>query len=191
MRTPASVAQLVGKGMTEAIEVGECLEWQGRIGNGASIPVVKSREGKTYSAEYSVPRFLWEQEKGPIPEGKILYRKCCNNACVKLKHFAVGTRADWQENRKKHGLTKHAANHIANLTQGARRRSTSINTIEKAREVRTLLASHTQREVAEMTGVSLAMVCDIGRGRAWKDHANPFAGLFTGLASNDSNRSAA
>jgi hypothetical protein len=74
-----------------------------------------------------------------------------------------------------------------NLTQGARRRQTTINSLEKAREVRALLSEHSRDEVANLTGVSRAMVDEIARGRAWKDHSNPFAGL---LAANDNRRAA-
>jgi hypothetical protein len=188
MRKPASVAELAAKGMAAAIEVGDCLEWQGRMGNGKTVPVVQSRAEKTYSAEYSIPRFLWEQAKGPVPAGKLVYRKCCNNACVQLAHLAVGTRTEWSENRKKHGLTKHTAAHILNLAKAARSRPTTINSMEAAREVRRLLGEHTRDEVAAMTGVSPAMVDDIALGRSWKDYSSPFAGL---LAANDSNRRAA
>lgn len=168
--------QLV-KGLAKAVEVGDCLEWQGKMGNGKTVPVVQSREGRSYNAEYSVPRLVWEKAKGPIPTGKMIYRKCCNNACVCLDHLAIGTRADWMKNRQKHGLTKHTAEHIVNLTKGARRRAGIKYSLEKAREVRALLAEHSREEVSRLTGVSLAMVSDISRGRAWRDHANPFAGL--------------
>lgn len=177
MRKPASVKDLVARGMAEAVEVGDCLEWQGKMGNGKVVPVVQSREGRTYSTDHSVPRALWEAKNGPIPEGMILYRKCCNNACVEMKHFAVGTRAEWVANRKKKGLTKHTAAHVAALTQGARKRAYTRNSLEKAREVRSLVGEHTYQEIAQQTGVSKAMVQDIAQGRAWKDHSNPFAGL--------------
>jgi len=177
IRKPRSVADLFAKGMAEAVEVGECLEWQGKMGNGKTIPVVKSREGKTYCAEYSVPRLVWEQKNGPIPRGMVLYRKCCNNDCVELKHLKLGTRAEWMENRRKLGLTKHTAQHILNLTKGARNRPMVVNTMDKARQVRALLADHSRDEVALLTGVSRAMVDDIARGRAWRDTASPFSGL--------------
>jgi hypothetical protein len=177
VRTPASVAGLLARGMKEAVEVGDCLEWTGRMGNGKTVPVVKSREGKTYSAEYSVPRLLWEQEKGPIPKGMVLYRRCCNNACVEPSHLKLGTRAEWMANRKKLGLTKHSTKAILGLTKGARSRPTVVNTLDKARQVRALLDDHTRDEVALLTGVSRSMVDDIARGRAWKDYASPWAGL--------------
>lgn len=178
MRRCATVAEQLEKGMACTIEIGECREWQGKMGNKKTIPVVQSREGKTYSAEHSVPRLLWEREKGPIPQGLIVFRKCCNNACVEVSHLAIGTRADWIANRKKSGLTKHTASHIVNLTKGARARATTINSMEKAREVRTLLADHSYRQVSRMTGVSYDVVADIARNRAWKDASNPFTGLM-------------
>jgi hypothetical protein len=176
-RKPKPVADLMAAGLARAVEYGDCLEWQGKMGNGNTVPVVSSREGRDYSAEYSVPRYVWEKANGPIPAGLVVYRKCCNNCCVSLKHIAVGTRAEWMENRKKLGLTKHATQAILNLTKGARNRPTVVNTLDKARQVRMLLADHTRDEVAALTGVSLPMVNDIALGRSWKDYSSPFAGL--------------
>lgn len=177
MTRAKSIQQGFTEGMQRAVEVGECLEWQGRMGNGKTIPVVKSREGKTYSADHSVPRMVWTKAKGPVPEGKIVYRKCCNNACVRLEHLVVGTRAEWIGNRSKQGLNKRTAANIVTMQRAARSRTTTLNTLEKAREVRRLAGEYPRREIAERTGVSLAVVNDILSGRAWKDHSNPWAGL--------------
>jgi hypothetical protein len=179
-RKPAPVADLMAIGLAKAVEYGDCLEWQGKMGNKKTVPVVNSREHKDYSAEYSVPRYVWEQANGPIPEGMLVYRKCCNNSCVSLKHLEMGTRKQWMENRKKLGLTKFTTQHILNLTKGARNRPTVVNTLDKVRQARLLLADdHTRDEVAMLTGISRPMVDDIALGRAWRDHSNPFAGLMT------------
>ncbi|HTH11892.1 MAG TPA: HNH endonuclease, partial [Acidovorax sp.] len=121
---------------------------------------------------------IWERANGPVPEGKLVYRKCCNNACVCLEHIAVGTRKDWAKARKKAGASKHSATTILALTMGARKRSTAKNSMEKAREVRLLAAMGLmQKQIAEETGVSKDMVSDICNNRSWREYSSPFAGL--------------
>lgn len=167
--------------MAQAQEVGECLEWQGHFSNrGKTQPSVKVRlDGKNYSDNLSVPRLLWEAENGPVPAGKWVYRKCCNNACVLLDHLAIGTRNDLMKARKKAGTTKHAPTTLIALTRAARKREATINTPERARMVRELLAGgERHEEVSARTGVSLAMVAEIGQGRAWREiFGSPWAGL--------------
>ena len=172
--------ELLAIGMALAEEVGDCLEWQGLFSNrGKNQPSIKARlPGKTYSDNLSVPRLLWEAEHGPIPVGKWVYRKCCNNACVCLEHLAIGTRKDLMRARRKAGTTQHAPTTLIALTLAARRRATAINTDADARKVRELLAEGMKRaSVAEATGVSLDMVNDIARGKAWRDLSSPWAGL--------------
>lgn len=191
MTKAKSIAQKVAEGMAHAQEVGECLEWQGNIAKDRQPSVGFRFPGKGYSDNVSVPRFLWERENGPIPAGKMVYRKCCNNACVRQDHLAVGKRADAIRARMKQGATKHSAATIMSITIKARKRTTTLNSLEKAKEVRLLAAEGLNRkEISERTGVSVPMVVDIRAGRAWRDLSTPFSGLFTGLASNDGRRAA-
>lgn len=189
-RKPAPVLDLMRRGMEKAVEVGECLEWQGAFSCGGVTPCVKSREGKTYTANHPVCRLLWEAERGPIPEGKLVYRKCCNNACVKLDHLRCGTRAEWKANQKKNGLTKHKVLTKLKQTVAARARPMTKYSLEQAREVRHLRSlGMSYPQIAAQTGVHEAMVADIAQGSAWKETVgSPFAGLF---AANDGKRRAA
>lgn len=175
-----TIEEQIGLWMARAVEVGECLEWGGAFSCNGVTPVVKVKlPGKTYSDNVAVNRVLWEAANGPIPEGMLVYRKCCNNACVCLAHLAMGTRAQWLAHRKKLGLTKHKQLTKLKITVGARARQTTKNTLEKAREVRSLKGQMTQREIARVTGVSEGMVSDICDGVAWREVvASPFAGLM-------------
>jgi hypothetical protein len=177
MRKPMPVSELVDRGMRNAIEVGDCLEWQGQFSCRGATPCVKSRDGSTYSAAHAVNRHLWERAHGPVPEGKIVYRKCCNNACVNIDHLAVGTKAQWVANRKKHGLTKHTLAHKIKIAKSSRVRPTARNSVEQVKQVRELSGHLSKTEISVQTGVSLDMVCDILAGRAWRDYSSPFAGL--------------
>lgn len=179
-RKPKPVYELLDRGMEKAIEVGECLEWQVAFSCGGVTPCVKSREGKPYTAHHPVCRLLWEREHGPIPEGKLIYRKCCNNACVKLDHLRCGTRAEWKANQKKNGMTKHKTLTKLKQTVAARARPMTKYSMEQARAVRALRALGMKYpQIAAETGVHEAMVADIVQGSAWKESvSSPFAGLM-------------
>lgn len=175
-RTPA---EALAAGMALAQEVGECLEWQGLMSNKNTQPSIKVRlPGKDYSDNLSAPRLLWEAAHGPIPEGRLVYRTCCNNACVCLDHLAIGGHKDRLRARRKAGKGSHSPATLIALTLAARKRANVVNTVERARMVRELLAGGAKlREVSEQTGVSVAMVSDIGRGRSWVEMGGFFSGL--------------
>lgn len=176
-KTPAEILAIA---MKSAVEYGDCLEWQGYFTNRNNTqPSIKARlPGKNYSDNLSVPRLLWELNRGPIPKGKMVYRTCCNSACVCLDHLAVGTRSDLIAARKKNGKLQHMPTTLIAITLSARRRATTKYTEADARTVREMLADGAKREhVVEQTGVSKAMVHDIAAGRAWRDLRSPWAGL--------------
>ena len=179
-KKPLSIEEHLTRWLERAIEVGECLEWQGAFSCGGATPVVKVRHPqKKYSDNMAVCRLLWERDHGPIPEGKLVYRHCCNNRCVNPEHLRCGTRQQWKDNQKKNGLTKHKVLTKLKQTVAARSRPTVKNNMEKAREVRALKAERlTYKEISLATGVSEGMVADIVQGAAWKETVgSPFAGL--------------
>jgi len=159
-------------------EVGECMEWRGPYGNGRCkvTPILKLRiNGRTENLP--VARLVWEHTKGPIPPGKIVYRKCCNHRCVQC--LALGKRGDAHRQRKKMGLSGHSQSTLVSLTNGARGRATAKNTMEQARECRRLVAEgFTDLQTAGRTGVHPDMVADIRRGKAWREHA-ALASIFS------------
>lgn len=179
MKRALTLEQHIAAGLAKAQEVGDCLEWQGYMTNHGTQPAIKMRlEGRKYTSNIPVPRLLWEQANGPLEPGKLVYRKCCNNACICLDHIAVGTRADWAKARKKAGATKHSPSTRMTLTIAARSRANVKYSMEIAREVRQLAASGMlQIEVAKLTGVSKDMVTDICNNKSWREYSSPFAGL--------------
>jgi hypothetical protein len=166
------------RGLAEAVEVGECLEWQSYFMCKGATPAVKARNAAKGNSE-NIPacRLIWERDHGPIPAGKLIYRTCCNCACV--RHLACGTRKDWARARKKAGTTAHSTIAKLHLTLAARRRSDVTNTMEKAREVRSLAAARVKTdEISRLTGVHPTMVAEIRQGNSWRElGASPFAGL--------------
>ena len=175
-----SVDQQLKEGLEKAQEVGDCLEWQGSMDHGKT-PVVKTRElrnGREVVVNITVAKLIWTKKHGPLKPGQIVYRKCCNNACVCEDHLAAGTRQDFMNARKRVGATKHSTASVIKQTIAARAREQTKYSIDKAREVRSLLSEGlTLKEVSEQTGVSFDMVRQMGSGRSWRDTSNPFAGL--------------
>lgn len=159
-------------------EVGDCLEWRGPYGRGRSsvTPIVKVRiDGQTQNLP--VVRLMWEHTRGPIPPGKIVYRTCCNHRCVQC--LKLGVRGDAHRQRRKLGLSAHRPETVASITNSARTRATTTNTMEKARECRALSAQGLRdHEVAALTGVHADVVADIRRGDAWRESA-PGASVFS------------
>lgn len=180
MRRAMTIEEHVAAGLARAEEVGDCLEWQGYMGNHGSQPCVKVRlDWKRHSTNIGVPKLLWEAANGPVPDGKLVYRTCCNNACVLIDHIKVGTRKDWAKARKRAGTSKHSPSTVLAITLSARKRAATINSVERARLVRELLAAGLKREeVVEKTGVSESMVADIGANRSWRETGGFFSGLM-------------
>lgn len=149
------------------VEVGDCLEWTGRFGVGGTscVPIIKTRIcGK--ATNVIVPRAVWEAANGPIPAGRIVYRHCCNDRCVRLEHLKCGKRGDQLRRRAALGLAGHMPSTRAAITRAARRNGKYSEA--QAAEVRALAAVGVRDDqISAATGVGLAMVADIRRGRAW------------------------
>lgn len=176
---PKTVAENLEAGLAQAVEVGECLEWQGFFACKGVTPVVKARNmEKGQTENHSVPRLVWERAHGPIPAGKLIYRTCCNCNCVLLEHLAMGTRKDMFRARRKQGVNVHKQATILSITVAARRRASTKYSMDKAREVRSLKAAGLRHvDIAAQSGVSLAMVDDMVSGKSWRELGSPFAGL--------------
>lgn len=177
-----TIAEKIAAGIAAAVEVGDCLEWQGKMACKGKTPVVSVFSiKKGYTENVPVTRELWVAKNGPIPDGHLVYRTCCNNACVLDAHLKCGTRKDWAKARKKAGATKHSPATLIALTLAARRRADVTTTMDKAREVRSLSAGRMRiDDIAKATGVHPTMVGEIRQGRAWRElGGNIWQGLCT------------
>ena len=152
------------------VEVGDCHEWTGVYEHGkrAKRPVINARSENGSGLRLSVARLVWEQAGKHIPAGHLVYRNCCNDACVNLEHLKCGPRGAQLTRRAQLGLMDHMQSTRASLTRAARNRSTTKNSEQKAQAVRDLVCEGVRDEdISELTGVSPAMVADIRRGKAW------------------------
>lgn len=174
----AAGRDLAAEILAKCEEVGECLEWPGPYGSGRNrcSPLLRARIDE-HRENLPVLRILWEAKRGPIPDGKIIYRHCCNDRCVGC--LRIGERGAAHRRRKQLGLMKHSASTLASLTRGARNRGNLKCSEVQAAEIRELLAQGlTEREVSERTGMTRYVVADVRTGRSWKPVAHQ-ASVFT------------
>lgn len=179
-RKKKSIEQRLAENMAKAVEVGECLEWQGAMSNKKTLPVLTYRSTPNGTARHlGIPKLLYQNSGKKIRNGYIVYRKCCNNKCVNIDHIVAGTKAQWHANRVKNGMTKHSISTKLKITAKARARPTTINTMEKAQEIRLLAAEGVSvRDTIERTGVSYDMVLEIRGNKSWKQSSGLFSGLM-------------
>lgn len=64
----------------------DCWQWTGGLSAGRPVVPVPS-DGRT-RYQY-IHRLVWQRERGPIPSGMILQRRCDNTLCVRPDHFAL------------------------------------------------------------------------------------------------------
>lgn len=119
-----------------------CWVWQWRIDRGGyGVTMVGGRTSIAH-------RVIYEQHRGPIPEGLTLDHLCRNRACVNPAHLEPVTNAENQ-----------------------RRGDNAKLTIEQARSIRREVRAATCAEVAARYGVSPSTVSHIATRRRWREDA--------------------
>lgn len=162
------------------VKSGRCLIWQGATtgGDHFEVPAIKD-QGKTVPLRAYIFTELLGQT---VPAGKVVSYRCKNRLCVEAKHIKAMTRSE---------VTSHAAEltgyHLragfVAKCRAAGRKACGIDPgiVETARN-----AEGSNRQIARETGLSRHVVDGIRSGRTWV-MPNPFAGLGTRPAANDSN----
>lgn len=108
--------------------------------------------GKTTLAH----RVAWEQEVGPIPEGKFVRHHCDNPRCVNPKHLFVGTHLDNMRDKVSKGRS-------ASLP-GERHPSAKLTAADVLAIRQSSLSS---RQLADIYGISPSRARTIKRGQGW------------------------
>lgn len=153
-------------------EVGDCLEWQGYV----------TKHGEPVTSEKKIRRLVWEQTQGPIPDGMVVtYGDKCNSRCI--CHLKLATKRQIARRTGKQGGFS-SPERAAAITLG-RRKNTKYSQ-ELVNQIRYSALDHAA--AAKEFGVSRSYVYKVRNNETRRDLANPFAGLFTSLAANDSTR---
>lgn len=142
-------------------EVGDCLEWQGRVQNGTP----QAWDGERY---VSVRRFVIEQERGfAISPRFRCSPKCENERCISNAHIALRTYSQIALIAGRNGKSSSPAARAA-LTRGRRSRPDVKLDMEKARAMRA--SDLSDSEEARRHGVSRALVSMVRRNLIWREH---------------------
>lgn len=152
-----------------------CLIWLARVDPVRGPMVTVSLEpGKTQPK--SVRRLLWERHIGKLDLLEVLKPTICENpACIELEHMEIRRHGTVQTGRKRPMDSR--------IRMAEAQRKLKTLTIEDAREIRA--SEKTNRELAEIYGVSAANIGYIRRGVTLREYTGLFSGL---LAANDSTK---
>jgi hypothetical protein len=116
-----------------------------RSKSGTGYPEIRIN-GKTSS----VVHFLWEEEKGPIPDGLLLHNLCGDKRCINLDHYELITLQELTQKTCLRGEEKFNAK----LTE------------DEARNIKR--SSRGYKYLAEVYGVSWSTIRNIKKGKRWK-----------------------
>lgn len=166
------LALLIERLRKHSNEVGDCWEWFGSFQSSGNTPAMNWKGHVN-----PVRRFIAQELGLDLSDGKVVTCKCRNYMCVNPDHIMVITRKRLQSMSAKE--LNYAANpaRVKKIADKARARSRL--TMEIAQQIRE--AEGTQPEIAQRFGISQSTVSLIKRGEIWRDHTNPFAGLFGGM----------
>lgn len=165
---------------SKCIDDAGCWIWQGafqqgtpRMSNGHGQPGIQPRRWVAQSLGHNINKMM-------------VTCSCDNPRCVAPDHILVLTRKQLQQrtaDRLKYHLRPARC-----IKLSAFQRSKSEYTLENIEFVRLLCEKMPQKEVARRLCMNFDHVNKIAKHKLWKDYSSPFAGLFTGLASNDAGR---
>lgn len=149
------------------IEVGDCWEWQGYLGN--KVPSV-SHDGKMTSV-----RKLFSDLMGRGYKAGGFFIPVCNNViCVNPEHTRHYTQKQFLARAAKRASNSPTR---AIKIQIYKRATASKLNETKAAEIRA--SDRPSRELAKVYGVDKSLICKIRKGLAWVNlSGNPFGALM-------------
>lgn len=145
-----------------------CWVWQASFTGGrATVPTAYFRDG-SYG---SVPRWAYEQVRGPLPNGWMVWRTCDCKRCVNPEHMNAGTRKAWGYWLRQTKAWKGDMARVLGCKKGAASRR--VLTEEVMADVRG--RGETAKEASERLGVSIASVYRAFNRTAHVDGASVFS----------------
>ena len=167
---------------SRCIDDAGCWIWQGAFT--AGTPRLRCPEA---GLSTNVRRWIAQHHLGKAIKGMNATNTCMNPHCVAPDHILVLTRKQLQQRFIDH-LQYHKTPAFAAKVQAGQVhcRTYSDETVAEIRRLYGELGN--QREVGRRLGVPWAYVHKVVTGSVRRDYKTPFAGLFTGLAANDSTR---
>lgn len=160
--TKASAVISADKVLSNSIEDGECLLWQGAMANG-TCPVCRVG-GKVVP----VRQALWKAMGRRLPDKAAVLASCKQDCCVAPEHLVLGKRGSVL------GVPKSPA---ARANMARAQRANSTITEADAAVIREAVAP--LKKLMEQYGLCKRAIQDIRRGASWSNHhTSPFAGLM-------------
>lgn len=104
-------------------------------------------------------RASWIIHNGEIPENNWVLHKCDNPICSNPGHLFLGKPRDNTQDM----IKKKRGNYCKQTSKNAK------ISIENAKEIKILLKTKSQYEIAKIYNVSRGCIQDIHRGKSWKD----------------------
>ncbi len=106
---------------------------------------------------FRLSRYLWAKRNGEIPKGKYLLHSCDNPKCINLEHLRVGTPQDNSSDAVKRGrINKGTDVSISKLSEA------------NVREIKRLLDTETNTQLASKYDVGKTTIWLIRNGKTWK-----------------------
>jgi hypothetical protein len=146
-------------------EDGDCLLWTAGV-NGNKHPMWRVN-GKSQA----VRRVLWEEAKGPIPDGRVLRLTCGMYRCLNLDHCKPVSRKTVATECGRLGLMSGAVR-SARIAASKRAHPKAKLTADIVSAIRA--SDETQSVLGQRYGICQKTVCNIKRGLLWRDYSSPF-----------------
>jgi hypothetical protein len=166
------------KGRCRIDEETGCWVWAGAHSNGVTHVYVMNPKTQKHVVTTGT-RAVWMAAKGPIPDGKIIYRTVCTNTiCINPDHLACGTRAEWGKVAAALGSFAATPERRVANTRNSRARPGTL-TPEQVQVIRT--SPKTGRQIAAELGIAPQTASKVRRGEAYREQfqaASIFAGAL-------------
>ena len=120
-------------------------------------PAITSKKG----VKMSVPRYIYEECFGLIPDGLVVRHKCDNGNCLNPEHMELGTQIDNIKDKVERNRTIYGErNHFCKL---------KANEVE---QIKSLKGKKLGTEVAREFDISSSQIYKIWSGKNWAREVN-------------------